>query len=114
MKVLNAFSINMLGEVPVNTGTNVWFKRIDVDEARELFSGCGRGGSFVESHVGHETTAKLFTDILGVPVPFVRDTVTLDPRTRSLLGQYRGPRLEEGATALPEGATIEWWLVYVD
>jgi hypothetical protein len=29
-----------------------------------------------------------------------------------LVAQYRGPRLPEGATELPEGATIEWYVVY--
>lgn len=29
----------------------------------------------------------------------------------TLVGQYRGPRLPDGATTLPEGATIEWWHV---
>lgn len=29
----------------------------------------------------------------------------------ALIGQYIGPRLPEGATELPAGATIEWWLV---
>ena len=29
-----------------------------------------------------------------------------------LVAQYSGPRLPEGATALPAGARIEFWLVH--
>ena len=27
------------------------------------------------------------------------------------MGQYSGPRLPEGSTSLPEGATIKWYLI---
>lgn len=31
----------------------------------------------------------------------------------AIVGQYDGPRLPEGAIALPEGASIRWVFVYV-
>lgn len=52
---------------------------------------------------------------------FYRDIETFDDELRPhylfvteesdrlIFGQYIGPRLPEGVTALPEGATIEWW-----
>ena len=65
-----------------------------------------------ESAVGHADTAAVFSKELGLPILANRVSVKLtDPETRALVGQYVGPRLPEGATRLPEGATIEWWLV---
>jgi hypothetical protein len=37
--------------------------------------------------------------------------VKLNQGTRLLVGQYDGPRLPEGATSLPEGATLTWFKV---
>jgi hypothetical protein len=67
----------------------------------------------VDSAVGHADTAAVFSSLLGVPVPMERRTVTLQPGETALVGQYSGPRLPEGATTLPEEATITWLLVTV-
>ena len=64
-----------------------------------------------ESAVGHASTASLFAHELGLPILPNRTSVKLVKDTVALVGQYVGPRLEEGATTLPEGARIEWWLV---
>ena len=37
----------------------------------------------------------------------------MDEGTTLFVGQYKGPRLPEGATALPEGAIVEWAMVLV-
>lgn len=65
------------------------------------------------SAVGHETTAAIFEKQLKVPVLFNRQTVTLYPGDTVYVGQYKGPRLEEGATDLPSGAEIRWAMVTV-
>lgn len=49
--------------------------------------------------------------ILVRPVVANRVNVKLEPGVLILVGQYIGPRLPEGATTLPEGASIEWWTV---
>lgn len=111
MFLLNAFSINML---PAGVST-VTFADKTVEEARELAAQAG-----VKSAVGHAATAAVFADVLGVDVPLNRVSVAIPPRLYgcppwvALVGQYSGPRLEEGATALPEGAAIRWVTVYVD
>jgi hypothetical protein len=47
-----------------------------------------------------------------MPVPTNRATVSLKKGDTVVVGQYRGSRLPEGATTLPEGATIQWlWVV---
>ena len=102
MLLLNAFSANMIGTFPVS----VMLTEIAVEEARVLAKDCA-------SAVGHADTAAVFGEILGTPVPMARVTVALATGDRALLGQYSGPRLPEGATSLPTGATIKWILVEV-
>ena len=99
MDLCNAFSINMLAG-----DCDLKFTKVTADAAAKL----AVGG--VTSHVGHADIANVMSGILGVPVPTVRDTFTMGEED-VLVGQYRGPRLEEGTTSLPEGAVIEWWLV---
>lgn len=68
-----------------------------------------------QSAVGHQDTANLFSNLLGVPVECNRKTLSFDGESEEpytmLVGQYSGPRLPEGTSTLPEGAKIVWWLV---
>lgn len=97
MFILNAFSLNMVTEFPCQVSA----EPLTVEQARELAEGA-------QSAVGHADTAKVFSSVLGLPVPEARVTVALKSGDVALVGQYRGPRLPEGATQLPEGATIVW------
>ena len=102
--VCNAFSINMLPR----EGQDVAFVPVNVAAVRNLLR-----HEVWESAVGHADIAAVFGDVIGVQIPVSRTTVALRRHETSLIvGQYRGPRLPEGATALPEGAVIEWWQVY--
>lgn len=98
----NAFSLNMLGEFPAS----VEVEKVSRERAAEI-------AKTATSVVGHADTAAVFSSVLGVPVPANRATVTLNKGDALLVGQYRGPRLPEGATTLPEGAAIDWLLVTV-
>lgn len=98
--LLNAFSLNMLS----NSTASIWVRPATVDEAR---------AAAADSAVGHADTAAVFSDVLGVDVACARRTVTLAAGQSAVVGQYRGPRLPEGATSLPAGATIEWLLISV-
>jgi Domain of unknown function (DUF1874) len=64
-----------------------------------------------KSVVGHESTAELLSKDLDMKIDFNRETVTLAPGDLIFVGQYKGPRLAEGATELPEGASIKWLAV---
>ncbi len=101
--LLNAFSINMLAALPAT----VELKEITVADARAALA------SGFDSAVGHKDTAAVFSAELGIPVAENRTTVALAPGAVAVVGQYRGPRLPEGATALPEGARIQWVLLTV-
>lgn len=101
--VTNAFSLNMLAEMPAS----IKVEEVGRDAAAAL-------AAQAVSAVGHADTAAVFSSVLGVPVPANRATVSLAKGDRVLVGQYRGPRLPEGATQLPEGATIQWIVVTVE
>lgn len=99
--ITNAFSINMFTD---HIERIPRFIPITVDVARRL-------ARHAESAVGHEGTAALFTDIVGIEIPYVRSNVKLDNETILVVGQYTGPRLQEGTTVLPDGAEVRWWIV---
>ena len=99
MILSNAFSINMLSD-----SASYKFSKVSLDDARELV----QNNRWV-SAVGHQDTARVFSALLGQHVRCNRVSVS-DP-SEMLIGQYSGPRLPEGCSILPEGSTIQWWLV---
>ena len=101
MFLLNAFSLNMIvGNADISV------REVSQKVAAILADAC-------VSAVGHADTAAVFSAVLGVTVPCNRATVALKEGDVALVGQYSGPRLPEGATSLPEGATIKWLVVAV-
>lgn len=101
--VSNAFSLQMLDVAVKNTVTVV-----PVDDPKAVVA-----AQQFTSAVGHADTARIFSDVLGVAVPSQRISIKLTAEDALLVGQYVGPRLPEGATTLPEGASIVWLLVTV-
>lgn len=99
MLLLNAFSLNMLATFPATP----CFEELTLDEVRASLV-----ASEWTSAVGHADTAAVFADALGMQVPGARITASLQKGDMAIIGQYRGPRLPEGASKLPEGATIQW------
>ncbi len=102
IQLLNAFSFNMIQGFPVT----IVAEEVDVDAARAL-------AVEAKSAVGHAETAAVFGSVLGMDVPAVRATIVLNKGDVALVGQYVGPRLPEGATKLPDGATIKWLVVTI-
>lgn len=99
--LLNAFSLNMI-ESPASITV------VEVDLATAW-----RKALKAKSAIGHADTAAVFASVLGIDVTTNREKVTLSKGMSVLVGQYTGPRLPEGATRLPEGATIKWLEVTV-
>ena len=114
MYVCNAFSLKMLPEW-VAVGL-IGFQRLTLEEARAVIARAIEDGDTVTSTVGHADTAAIFSTQLGVDVPMNRVDARFIPgiEPTMLVGQYYGPRLPEGATALPEGAEIQWLLISFD
>jgi hypothetical protein len=112
--VTNAFSLSMLpayrrpsAKHPVETRVII----TPVTNPARFLASMLQGGEQCESAVGHADTAALFSRILGQPVETKRQSIELWEGDVVLIGQYSGPRLPEGATELPAGATIEWYAV---
>ena len=116
--ISTAFSINMIPQTICETPIS--FTRISSDEARNLV----KNADSILSIVGHPDTAHVFGNILNAEINPNRISFTMDTEYKAsninphpeetrvlLVGQYTGPRLAEGATTLPEGARIDWWLV---
>lgn len=110
----NAFSLNML---PSEAYYGVLrFERVAPREAYDLLM---RPDSRVVHATGHATTAVVVGNYLTrvadpghrVVIPVARVTIRLELRDRVLVAQYVGDRLPEGATTLPAGAKIEFFLV---
>lgn len=101
--VSNAFSLQMLDLTRENK-----VRVVPVDDPKTVVA-----AQQFTSAVGHADTANLFSGQLGVAVPAQRINVKLTAEDALLVGQYVGPRLPEGATTLPEGASIAWLLVTV-
>ena len=104
----NAFSLSMLDKhgqsrSPLYLGSAA--------AAKERIANWQEYGAEIVSCVGHADVAAIFCQLLGRYIPVNRVSVKLDDHSCILVGQYSGPRLPEGATTLPEGATIEWWIV---
>jgi hypothetical protein len=104
MVVANAISLNML-PLEVQSG-GIIFRRIGLSEAQRLVREAGE----IVSAIGHADTARIVGGLLGVELPADRRSIVLGDE-HVLVAQYTGPRLPEGATELPEGARIEFFLV---
>ena len=98
--VANAFSYNMFDWNQISEVTSV-AKKLSLEEfADELKK------KEWTSSIGHGDMAGLLTKITGVEIPMNKCNDKLIPGDVLLVAQYTGPRLPEGATQLPEGASI--------
>lgn len=78
------------------------------DAPTEAARGIITSAKSTESAVGHEDTARVMAGLLGIPVEARRVDVMLAHGDIIVVAEYTGPRLAEGATALPEGATLRF------
>ena len=93
--ISNAFSLNMLSSEDFS------LIRVKVVAPSEI-------PHDVESVIGHKDTASVVSNILGFETPFNRANLVLNGDDILYIAQYKGPRLHEGATRLPEGASISF------
>jgi hypothetical protein len=119
MYLVNAFSLNMLS----GDNVTITIRKLTVDEAKELLAPDGRLASNVVIAIGHADTAAIVGNLLGLPEEDIarmveaaktRPTVKMTSSDKAVVAQYIGPRLPEGATKLPEGARVEFFLVTLE
>ena len=114
--ICNSFSLQMLDREVQAQERSSYMKTIRIprpcdDPVAWLKDWAENGKAEIVSAVGHESTAALFSEALGMSLGTNRVSIKLDDNAIALIGQYVGPRLPEGTTELPEGARIEWWVV---
>lgn len=87
----NAFSLGMLAASPVNLRVT----EVTIEEVKALIQ------EGFDSAVGHESTARILSALLGVEVPFNRKAVSLSKGDRLVVFQLL-TRLEEGKVLTEE------------
>ncbi len=87
-----------------------WWPLTTTEAAARVAEHAANGGA-VRSALGHADLAGLVSRLLAYPLAPERTSVTLTPGDQALVCQYRGARLAEGTTRLPDGARLDWyWL----
>lgn len=90
----NAFSLQM---IDLNKDTSVDIVPVTKEEVAQ---------SGFESVIGHQDTANVLTNLLGLEVPMNRVSVRLDVSDILYVAQVTGGRLPEGSTTLPAGMSL--------
>jgi hypothetical protein len=104
--VSNSFSLSMLGMDENHAGMSISALPIDANQAKFLL----KDSSYI-STIGHVSTASIVENQLGLPMGVNRISFVLTVDDTLIVAQYMGHRLPEGATSLPEGATILYIMV---
>jgi hypothetical protein len=100
----NAFSLQMLD---LQRTSNVKVEPLMLDEVRQILK-----EGFVSS-IGHQDTAAVLSDMLGLDVPCNRINVHLTTDDVLVVAQLIGGRLPEGSTKLPDGFGFQFVKVRV-
>ncbi len=99
---VNAFSLNMLD---IDGPVEIQVFPLQKDDVRNMLV------SRKATHaIGHKETADILSGMLDMEITNNRTTVKIEEKDAAIVAQYKGPRLEEGATKLPEGAEIKFYL----
>ncbi len=95
----NAFSLQMLN---LDKQSNIQIQPITSQEVQQILQ-----QGFI-SAVGHQDTANVLSNILGVPVSANRININFRKDTILIVAQLTGGRLPEGAVALPDGFSFKF------
>lgn len=106
LKLVNAFSLNMLQEDCDYVVPEV--EKFSFERAKKMLS-----KDNFESYIGHEDMAKVLSEMTGLKVESRRETLKIKEGDSLLVAQYSGPRLPEGATKLPEGAKVLFYYIFI-
>ena len=100
--ITNAFSIQMLPHL----ATTLSFKPATLEQAMKIM----KTNVFI-SAVGHVDTANVVSNLLNMEIPMNRISVNLKDDDVLLVAQLSGGRLPEGTTTIPDGMSIQFWVV---
>jgi len=82
--LLNAFSLSM---IPYQGWVHLYIKQVDAEEARRIFEDAVLKDKEIISAIGHESSAKIMSELLGREVPARRIQVTLEDGDEALVLQ---------------------------
>lgn len=108
--ICDAFSLNQLSHVDWSITAHACSQQ-DVEHV--LLGAAAFGGVEFAGAIGHADMAEIVNSMLGISLPHKRMDILLSVEDMLVVAQYVGPRLPEGATVLPERATIKWWVVSI-
>jgi hypothetical protein len=94
----NSFSLNMLSFDSMEIVRVVKIDPVEIPED-------------VVSQLGHQDIVDIVNNILGRRYGVNRGNTDLTQDDVLYVAQYKGPRLSEGATSLPEGARVDFFEV---
>ena len=100
--ISNAFSFNMISQ----SEGNLRFEEIPAEKVKTVL-----GDEFVNA-CGH--SCELINSLTGLTLVKNRINNSLVPGDTLVVCQYVGPRLAEGATSLPDGATMKFLKVTLE
>ena len=105
----NAFSISMLE----SSYHNVEFTKYNSEQIKEYiqFSLMDNPEIEIISAIGHVDTCNIVNNLLETNLQVNRASIKLGKNSSLIVAQYSGPRLPEGATKLPFGSEIKFWIV---
>ena len=109
MYLVNALSINMFGNIDETISVKV--TPVSLEQVKAIIT--ENKDNFV-SAIGHVDTARILSNMLEIEVAVSRANVKIISGDYAVVAQYVGPRLPEGATQLPEGAEIRFFVVNVE
>ena len=106
--ITSVFSMNMLESPQIGHQFKIYAWKISAESAKD----------FVESEapksvIPNAAFATIISADLDVDVLCNRETVKLRGGDTMLLCQYSGPRLQSGASELPNGAQIDYFVLEI-
>lgn len=105
--ISNAFSISMLSD-----SEELMFEKCELREIKNLIEDCDLT---FHSIIGHEGTATVFSQILGIELPANREFYKLQEKDVLVVGSLNA-RLPEGKVLSEEElkeVPIQWWIVNI-
>ena len=111
----NAFSIGML-----ETDCSIRFKKVDLEDVRKFIVYAVKHGLEIKSIIGHESTAKILSELLNYNVAVNREMYKMQKNDLLVVFQLK-ERLPEGKVLSKEELEklvrenkVEFWLAWIE
>jgi hypothetical protein len=103
MKLIHSFSPEFLTNV--RASELVYFRLISITVVKKLLI------AGVEPIIGYRGLANVLTQVLGIEIEHSPGRPILNPGEQVVVAHYRGSRLNDRATVLPDGSRLRFYIV---